>query len=63
MHSVVNNYMIYKSTGHSEKQMHKKSIKKKLRKKKLRNLLLRYDQKIYKTAEEITAIFWPNRSN
>ena len=29
-HSVFNNYMIYKSTGHSEKQqMHKKSIQKK----------------------------------
>ena len=36
-HSVFNDYMIYKSTGHCEKQqMHKKALKK-LQKRKLRN--------------------------
>ena len=54
--------MIYKSTGHSEKQqMHKKAFKKN-EEEKTAELITAIGPENLKTAEEIPAIFWPNRS-
>ena len=55
--------MIYKCTGHSEKQrMHKKAFKK-TAEEKTAELITAIGPENLKTAEEITAIFWPNRSS
>ena len=62
-HSAFNNYMIYKSTVIAKNNKCIKSILKKTAEEKTSELIIAIGPENLKTAEEITAIFWPNCSN